>query len=47
VIHLHYIDGFFTEEAARLLGQRPATTRTQLTRARRMLEEKLKGETHV
>ncbi len=47
VIHLHYYEGFSTKEAARLLGQRPATTRTQLTRARRMLGEKLKGETHV
>lgn len=47
VIHLHYYEGYSTQEAARLLGQRPSTTRTQLSRARRMLGEKLKGEWDV
>ena len=47
VIHLHSSEGYSTQEAARLLGQRPSTTRTQLSRARRMLGEKLKGEWDV
>lgn len=46
VIHLHYYEGYSTEEASHLLGQRPSTTRTQLTRARRMLGDKLKGAHH-
>lgn len=47
VIHLHYFEGFSTDEAARLLGQLPSTTRTQLTRARKMLGDMLKGDPHV
>lgn len=44
VIHLHYYEGYATEEIAKLLGRRPSTIRTQLTRARRLLATLLKGE---
>lgn len=44
VVHLHYYEGYATGEIATLLGRRPSTIRTQLTRARRMLATLLKGE---
>ena len=44
VIHLHYYEGYTTDEIARMLHQRPSTIRTQMTRARRMLGELLKGD---
>lgn len=44
VIHLHYFENCDTSEIAGLTGQRPSTVRAQLTRARQMLEEMLKGE---
>ena len=44
VIHLHYFENYDTSEIADLTGQRPSTVRAQLTRARQMLEELLKGE---
>ena len=44
VIHLHYFENYATHEIAELTGQRPSTVRAQLTRARQMLEELLKGE---
>lgn len=43
VIHLHYFENYDTSEIAALTGQRASTVRAQLTRARRMLEELLKG----
>lgn len=44
VIHLHYFENYDTSEIAELTGQRPSTVRAQLTRARQMLGEMLKGE---
>lgn len=38
VIHLFYYEDLTVEETARLLGRKPATVRTQLTRARRLLK---------
>lgn len=47
VIHLHYFENYDTSEIAALTGRQPSTVRAQLTRARRMLEEMLKGESNV
>lgn len=44
VIHLFYYEDMPTAEIARLLNRRESTVRMQLTRARRLLKEILKGE---
>lgn len=44
VVHLHYYEGFATEEIARLLGRKPSTVRAQLSRARGKLAELLKED---
>ena len=44
VIHLFYYEGYSTEEIAELMGQRPGTVRSHLSRARSRLRELLKGE---
>ncbi len=44
VIHLHYYEGYKTEEIAEILGRKPATVRSQLARAREKLAELLKEE---
>lgn len=48
VIHLHYYEGYSTDEIAQMLGQRPGTVRSRLFRARerlkKLLEESQKGE---
>lgn len=41
VIHLHYYDGFSTGEIAQMLGQRPGTVRSRLSRARERLRKLL------
>lgn len=41
VIHLHYYDGFSTGEIAQMLGQRPGTVRSRLSRARERLKRLL------
>ena len=43
-VHLHYYEGYSTDEIANLLGQRPGTVRSHLSRARETLRQKLKGE---
>lgn len=43
-IHLFYYEGYSTEEIAVILGQRPGTVRSHLSRARQALREQLKGE---
>ena len=43
-VHLFYYAGYSTEEIANLLGQRPGTVRSHLSRAREALRQKLKGE---
>lgn len=43
VVHLHYYENCSTEEIAALTGQSASTVRSQLTRARGMLRELLKG----
>lgn len=43
-IHLFYYEGYETKEIARLTNQTEAAVRQQLTRARRMLRDFLKGE---
>lgn len=43
VIHLHYQEGYSTDEVAKLLGRKPATVRTQLCRARALLKQDLGG----
>ena len=49
VIHLHYYVGWSTDEIARMLGQRPGTVRSRLSRARgklrKLLEKELQGGT--
>ena len=48
VIHLHYYEGYSTEEIAHMLSCRPGTVRSRLFRARerlkKLLEESQKGE---
>lgn len=44
VIHLFYYEGYTTEEIAELLNKKPGTIRSQLTRARDILKEKLGGD---
>ena len=43
VVHLHYAEGYSTEEIAALLGVPPATVRTRLRRARLKLKDLLGG----
>lgn len=43
-VHLHYYEGYSTDEIARILGQRPGTVRSHLSRARESLRRYLKGE---
>ena len=43
-VHLHYYEGYTTDEIAAILGQRPGTVRSHLSRARQALKEQLKGE---
>ena len=47
VIHLHYFENYDTNGIAALTGQQPSTVRAQLTRARRMLKDLLKGDLHA
>ena len=42
-VHLHYAEGYATEEIAALMGVPPATVRTRLHRARRQLKDLLGG----
>ncbi len=44
VIYLYYYEGFHLQEIAKILHQKTATIGTWLARARKMLEEKLKGD---
>ena len=43
-VHLFYYEGYSTEEIGAILGQRPGTVRSHLSRAREALRQKLKGE---
>lgn len=43
VVHLHYYENLSTEEIAAVTGQRASTVRSQLTRARALLRDILKG----
>ena len=43
-IHLFYYEGYSTKEIADITAQKESTVRQQLTRARRMLKDFLKGE---
>ena len=43
VVHLHYYCGYKTDEIASLLYIKPSTVKSQLFRARQMLEKSLKG----
>lgn len=47
VVHLYYYEGWSTDEIAQMLGQRPGTVRSRLSRAReklrKLLEKELKG----
>ena len=44
VIHLHYYEGYKTEEIAQILQRKPATVRSQLARAREQLKTILEEE---
>ena len=44
VVHLFYYEGYSIQETAAILGRRESTVRTQLTRARAMLRERLEAE---
>ena len=43
-VHLFYYEGYKTGEIARIVGRRPGTVRSDLSRARETLRQKLKGE---
>ena len=43
-VHLYYYEGYPTGEIAAILGQRPGTVRSHLSRARDALRETLKGD---
>jgi RNA polymerase sigma-70 factor (ECF subfamily) len=43
-VHLHYYEGYSTQEIAGILGQRPGTVRSHLSRARAALRAQLEGE---
>ena len=43
-VHLHYYEGYSTGEIAQILGQRPGTVRSHLSRAREALRKYLKEE---
>ncbi len=43
-IHLFYYEGYSTGEIGKILGRRPGTVRSDLSRAREALRRKLKGE---
>lgn len=47
VIHLFYYEDMSCDEIAQLLGRKPSTVRTQLTRARAILKEILQEEDYV
>lgn len=47
VIHLHYFEELSSAEIARILGRREGTVRMQLTRARRMLHDRMTDEKEV
>lgn len=40
-VHLHYVEGYTTDEIARMLNSRPATVRTWLSRARAQVKDLL------
>ena len=42
VIHLHYYEGYSTEEIALILGRNPSTVRSDLRRGREKLKSVLK-----
>ena len=42
VIHLHYYEGYSTEEMAKILGRNPSTVRSDLRRGREKLKSLLK-----
>lgn len=44
VIHLHYYEGWSTDEIAQMLGLRPGTVRSRLSRARQRLRRLLEKE---
>lgn len=44
VIHLYYCEGYSTDEIARILGQRPGTVRSRMSRARGKLRKLLEDQ---
>ena len=44
VIHLYYYEDLKAEQIGKILNRKPATIRTQLTRARAMLRDFMKEE---
>lgn len=43
IIHLYYYEGYTTEEIAKIIGEKPATVRSHLYRARKALRISLEG----
>ena len=43
-VNVFYYEGYSIQETAAILGRRESTVRTQLTRARAMLRERLEAE---
>lgn len=46
-VHLFYYEGYSTDEIAKILGRRPGTVRSDLSRARENLRRQLKGEAEL
>ena len=44
VLHLHYYEGWSTDEIGQMLGQKPGTVRSRLARAREKLRKLLEDE---
>ena len=43
-LHLHYVEGYSVDEAAKIMGCSPAAARTRLHRGRKKLQQELARE---
>lgn len=47
VVHLHYIEGYSTQEISQIMNCRPATVRTWLFRARNSIKNTLDADSEA